>query len=156
MKYYKARHLIFIIPILFLCVSFIFFQMNKNVKPSSSEGSFIKLGGEIIRVELALTREEQIQGLSDRESLCPDCGMLFIFPERQVRSFWMKNMLFSIDIVWIDNNKIVKIDRDLQPEGEKPEHNYSSIMPVDTVLELNAGYCDLHNIKEGDRVEKNL
>lgn len=156
MKYYKARHLVFIIPIIFFAFAFIFFQTNEDVKRGSSEVSYVKIGSNIIKIDLAISREEQIRGLSGRKSLCPDCGLLFIFPQRQVRSFWMKNMNFPIDIIWIDGGKIVKIDKDLPPEGEFPEKSYSSVVPADIVLEVNAGYSDRHNIKEGDKAGINL
>jgi uncharacterized protein len=156
MKYYKTKHLLFIIPILLAISAFILIQANEMISPINSEGSYVEIENRMIRVDLAITRDEQIQGLSDRAELCSDCGMLFLFPEKQVRSFWMKNMKFPIDIVWIDGDRIVKIDKNLPPEGEFPEISYNSLVGVDKVLELNAGYCDKHNIKIGSKINGNF
>ena len=154
MKYYQAKHLWFILPLLLASIGFVFLQVNRTVKPGQSESPIVKIGKNKIQVDLASTREEQTQGLSDRPYICDDCGMLFIFPEKQIRSFWMKNMLFPLDIIWIDGERIVKIHKNLPPEDENPSTSYSSNVPVDYVLELNAGYCDENGIKEGDKIEK--
>ena len=79
--------------------------------------------------------------------------MLFVFPRKQIRSFWMKDMNFPLDIIWISDNKIIKIDKDLQPEGENPKNKYQTIQRVDKVLEVNSGFTDKYKIKAGDEVK---
>lgn len=113
----------------------------------------VKIAGQGIEVELARTPAEQAQGLSDHAPLADNQGMLFIFPDQQVRQFWMKDMLFPLDIIWLSNNRIIKIDRNLAPEGEKPKNLYSSNLPVDRVLEINAGWADKHRVKENDLIQ---
>ena len=107
-------------------------------------------------VEVANEPLEQIKGLSGHAPLQDNQAMLFIFPKKQTRNFWMKNMLFPIDILWIEDNQIVKIDKALPPEGETPEKSYSSITPVNYVLEINAGLSDKYNLRAGDKVKINL
>jgi uncharacterized membrane protein (UPF0127 family) len=113
---------------------------------------YVEINGVKIFVEIADEPGEQIQGLSDRENLCADCGLLFIFPEKKVRNFWMKNMHFPIDIIWISDNKILNISHNLPPEGEHPANTYSSAEPVDYVLEVNAGWTEKRGVGVGDKV----
>lgn len=106
-----------------------------------------------IVVELADTHELRKQGLSNRESLDSDKGMLFVMPSRAMSSFWMKDMNFPLDIVWIDGDKVANISYDLEAEGPSPKKSYSSGSPVNYVLEVNAGFCKEHGIEVGDKVE---
>lgn len=105
-----------------------------------------------INVDLAKTQAEQARGLSYRSKLDDYQGMLFIFDDKQVREFWMKDMNFPLDIVWLDDNKIIKISNNLAPEGDKPANIYSSSNPVNYVLEVPAGFCEKNNIKAGDKI----
>ena len=112
----------------------------------------VKVNDKIIKVESAETAEEKQQGLSGREKICENCGMLFIFDKKDIRSFWMKDMKFSIDIIWINSDKIVKITENAKlPQGENIPA-YSSDKKVNFVLEVNAGFCEKNNIKVGDKV----
>lgn len=78
--------------------------------------------------------------------------MLFVFAEKDIKSFWMKDMNFPLDIIWLNGEKIVKISHNLPPEGRQPTNTYSSGVPVDYVLEVPAGFCDTNKIKEGNTV----
>ena len=115
----------------------------------------IKLAGYNIRAEVAVTASERYQGLSDRDSLCADCGMLFNFTDDSEKSFVMRNMKFPLDIIFINQGEIKKIAANLSPEGARPTKSYDSDGPATQVLEVNAGYCASHNIKVGDRLELN-
>lgn len=106
----------------------------------------------VVNVELAKTSAQHNQGLSNRKSLDVGNGMLFVFQDKQVRSFWMKNMNFPLDIIWLDGEKIIKISSDLPPAGELPDISYYSEGIVDYVLEVPAGFCDNNNIREGNTV----
>ncbi len=110
------------------------------------------LGGKTFSVEIAKTDMERERGLSLHVPLSDSQGMLFIFPTEGLYGFWMKDMLFPIDIVWIDSNlKIVHIEKDLSPE------TYPKIFSPGAeslyVLEIPAGQSDILNIKTGDRVK---
>jgi uncharacterized membrane protein (UPF0127 family) len=119
----------------------------------------VEINNKIIKVEIADTPESQYQGLSNRESLCADCGMLFKFKEKEIKTFVMRDMKFPLDIIWIDDNHrssgagiIVGISKNLAPEGSDYKNFYRSPAPVDYVLEVNAGFADENNIKVGDKI----
>ena len=105
-------------------------------------------------VELALTSAQQSQGLSDRESLPPGTGMLFVFAPRTASSFWMLRMRFPIDIVWISEGCAV-VDITVEapaPDADTPTSDlptYSSSSPAGYVLEINAGKAAEHGIEIG-------
>ncbi len=110
------------------------------------------VAGKTFVLEIADLPEQQIQGLSDRPYLPENQGMLFIFPEKEIQTFWMYRMRFPLDILWIDDGKVVKIDKNIPPEGDQPQNRYASDRPVNRVLEINAGLADKYHIKEGDTV----
>ena len=152
MKYIK--NISFIVVVLFLGIT-VFFLSNQNIflrKATGNNIKFAKIGEQILKVDLALTRGEQEQGLSGREGLRNDGGMLFIFSKSSVNYFWMKDMNFPIDIIWIDQNlKIIYIKKDAQPSSYP-----NSFGPgVDNlyVLEVSDGFSEKNNLKEGDLVE---
>jgi len=92
-------------------------------------------------VEVVSTPADLKQGLSNRLSLLPRKGMLFVFPKVEKQSMWMPDMNFPLDIVWIDDTKtIVKIEENATPCADN--HNcksYGSGSPVLYAIELNAG-----------------
>jgi uncharacterized membrane protein (UPF0127 family) len=101
-------------------------------------------------VDLAVTPTEREKGLGGREQLCSDCGMLFIFPQKGVYDFWMKDMRFNLDIIWISDGKIVYIAKD------NSFQNLNLINPgmeANLVLEVNANLSDEYGWKIGDKVE---
>lgn len=121
------------------------------------EEKFVKIflpDGFTITAELAVTDEERQLGLMFREKINPDQGMLFVFEEENLLSFWMKNMRFSLDILWLDKDKrIVHIERGVPPCKKPPCPSYTSEYPAKYVLELKAGSVDEHKLKMLDRLE---
>ncbi|MDP1710262.1 MAG: DUF192 domain-containing protein [bacterium] len=118
----------------------------------------VKIAEVDIPVELADTNEKRTNGLSGKSSLEKESGMLFVFEKKVVApTFWMKDMLIPLDIIWIGNGKIVKIDKNVPaPVAETPDTklvNYSPGTPIDYVLEVNAGFSDKNNFKVGDSVD---
>lgn len=110
----------------------------------------IKINQMEIKVEIARSTEERTKGLSNREKLDPNSGMIFIFSKNSKPVFWMKDTKIALDIIWINDDKIVKIDKNVQPEIGKNDSElkkYSSPSVVDYVLEVNAGFSDKNNIK---------
>ena len=90
-----------------------------------------------------------------REKILSDQGMLFVLEGEGIHTFWMKNMKFSIDILWLDREKrIVHIERQVPPAGnqEYPQ-SYANIIPALYVLELKAGSVDENELKMYDGVE---
>lgn len=137
--------------VLFLIIISVLGVMNSGEKPNLLKR--IKINDKIITVELVLDPYSQYLGLSDRASLCDNCGMLFIFSEKQKAEFVMRDMNFPLDLLFIVNNRIVEINRNLMPEGKQPINNYQSFEPINMALELPGGYCQQNNIQIGDQVD---
>lgn len=112
--------------------------------------NIVKINNQTIKIEIADTPKKQYQGLSFRKNLCADCGMLFKFSEKNEKTFVMRNMNFPLDIIFIDGDKIVKIYKDLKPEGESPQNFYSSDVPVDYILEVNGGWAERYGIEKNN------
>ena len=109
----------------------------------------MRLGEESIIVELALDGAAQAQGLMFRESMPSDRGMLFMFPQTSELSFWMKNTLIPLDIIYIsDVGEIVHIVT-AQPCKISQCPSYPSVAPAKYVLELNAGEAKARGLKAG-------
>lgn len=101
-----------------------------------------------IPVYIADNEIKRIKGLSGKKSIPNDYGMFFIFDRSDYQNIWMKDMLFSIDIIWIDeNNKIVHIEKNISPSS------YPRIFTAPTkalfVLELNSGMSSVYDLKVG-------
>ena len=140
-----------------LCLQFFIYQIKNNISAGlTTNKPSISINNKLLYVEIADDLPKQINGLSYRKNLGDNNGMIFIFKDTQVRTFWMKNMLFPLDIIWINDNTIVKIDKNLPPEGSNPFATYSSSVPVNYVLEVNAGFADKYNIKTGNSVKFNF
>lgn len=112
----------------------------------------INIAGQNIKVELSISRDEQILGLSGREKLPDGTGMLFVFPKSEKHLFWMKDMKFDLDMIWIDEKlNVVYIKENARPELY-PE-SYGPDVDAKYVFEINAGFAEKYNLKIGDRVE---
>jgi uncharacterized protein len=99
-------------------------------------------------IEVADDDWEITQGLMYRSKMAHNAGMLFIFPDIDMRSFWMKNTIMPLDIIFIGPDKrIVTIQRYTTPFSEQ---SVPSSKPAQYVLEVNAGYSDTNGLKEGD------
>ena len=140
-----------------LLVIFGIFLIGSGLKQSTNinkslDSNKVSINNQEIKVEIADDFYKIKQGLSYREKLDKDRGMLFVFNDKNERIFWMKDMNFPLDIVWIDDNKIVGIEKNCLPGGSNPEKQYYSKIPVNYVLEVNGGFADKNNIKIGDEV----
>jgi hypothetical protein len=110
-----------------------------------------------IHVEVADTSQKRSLGLGKRSGLKKDWGMLFVFEKRKTHSFWMKDMQFALDIIWLDNYRIVHILRNVQPaiQGEKPAI-LAPPAPANFVLEIEAGRASELRLKQGDLLKYNF
>lgn len=116
----------------------------------------VSINGAELTVRVAERTLAQKKGLSGytEDSLAED-GMLFVFGESKVRTFWMKDMDMDIDVLWIADGKIVAIDRNVRApfsRSEEPRKVTSSPLEVDAVLELPAGGTEEFGIIEGMKV----
>lgn len=109
-----------------------------------------------LRIEVVNTSASITQGLSDRTQIGGD-GMLFFLREEGIPTFWMKHMHFPLDLIWLNQNRIVDITRNAPeplvttPERELPV--YSPISPSNMVLEVPGGMSEKWHIKKGDALE---
>lgn len=128
---------------------FLFFE---RTLVEENEKKIIKINDTSIKVEVVDTPQTRTMGLSGRETLPEGTGMLFIFDSPAQDGFWMKDMKFAIDIVWIDENyQIVDIDKSVLPETF-PEVFYPD-RAIKYVLEVPAGYTNQHQIGVGAMVQ---
>ena len=112
----------------------------------------LKIGAKEINIQIADNDEERSKGLSGVTSLGESEGMLFVFDSKDVTpSFWMKGMKIPLDIIWIDDGKIVKIDNNVPFSNQ--EKLYTPGQPIDYVLEVNVGFSDKNSLKIGDAID---
>jgi hypothetical protein len=105
------------------------------------------------RVEIADTPEKHALGLMHRRSLKNDCGMLFIFADEEVRSFWMKNTLIPLDMIFINGDRqVVDLFHDVPPCPADPCPSYTSAYPARFVLELAGGQSKKLELRVGDKI----
>lgn len=122
----------------------------------------VQVGSQLIYADVADTEASRTIGLSDRSSLPADEGMLFVFDgnNNYPLVFWMKGVVFPIDILWIDDGAIVQVNKNVLPEEPGTPENDMALYPanqeVDYVLEVNAGFSDSYNIVPGTPVEFTL
>ncbi|KKT32634.1 MAG: hypothetical protein UW20_C0011G0004 [Candidatus Woesebacteria bacterium GW2011_GWB1_44_11] len=127
-------------------------------KPTGGPVKTITVSAAKIDVQIADTAEKRVAGLSGVTSLKENEGMLFVFDAKGVTPlFWMKGMLIPLDLIWIGDGKIVKIDKNIPiPPPGTPDVNlqtYSPGAPVDYVLEVNAGFSDRNSVNVEDDVD---
>lgn len=103
-------------------------------------------------VDVAVTNAEKEKGLGYRKSLGENNGMIFPYDHYEQYTFWMKGMNFPIDIIWIRDNSIVDISKNVPVSTNGYLPTYAPSMPVNKILEVNAGISDKYGIKIGDLV----
>ena len=110
-------------------------------------------------VDIVDTDISRQQGLSGRQSLAENQGMLFVFDDLKIRNFWMKEMNFPIDIIWLIDNKVIAWESDVPiPQTRQKLENllsYYSPQPINMVLEVSAGTANRLNLKVGDIITIN-
>lgn len=142
----KKRFLIIIFVLIFSLSILIYAKLNSTEnKVCFNENCF--------NVELAKTKEETSKGLMNREFLDKDSGMLFIFPTESIHSFWMKNTLIPLDIIWISKDlEVLDIKENFQPCTKDSCETYSPNEKSLYVLELNAGTVNKTKLKKQDKL----
>jgi len=117
--------------------------------PPSGE-AWVIFSPDTVRAEVARSPAEREEGLMNRETLPAGRGMLFVFPDLQIRSFWMKNTFLPLDIAYLDDElRIV----DLQTMEPQSEDLHSSAMPAMFALEVPAGWFAEREIEIGDQAQ---
>jgi uncharacterized membrane protein (UPF0127 family) len=149
------------LPLLFLVLLIILIgaiTLYPRSPETPDDGTVSFESGVTVPVEVADTNVERSRGLSGRDGLAEGSGMLFVFDDQRVRTFWMKEMLFSIDIIWIADGKVIGfVERAEPPSGpDDPLDLLVSPSPADYVLEVDAGFVDAHQVAVGQAVMVNL
>ncbi len=126
--------------------------------PSAVPVTTIRVGDVAIQVEIADTPQTRAQGLSGRTDISAFHGMLFAFDKTDTTpGFWMKGMLISLDLIWIKNGAVVKIDKNVPPPGSSTPDSalkvYVPGQPIDHVLEVAGGFSDANGITVGSKVD---
>jgi uncharacterized membrane protein (UPF0127 family) len=127
---------------------------NPELHPAASDAAVrheLTVAGRPVSVELAINAQQRDRGLMHRTHLDPDAGMLFVFRDDQPRTFWMRNTLIPLDIVFLDADGTVQNVAHGEPMVEVPGLN--SVRPARLVLELNAGWSAEHGLVPGQRIE---
>ena len=148
----NGKSYIILASVLFLVFSFIT-EGALAQKFSYAHATVITPKGVSIPVEVSDTPEKRSLGLGKRVKLEKGWGMLFVFEKRIPHSFWMKNMRFAIDIIWLDNQRIVELAENVPPpqEGESPKV-MEPRLPSDFVLELESGRARALGLKVGQKL----
>ncbi len=119
----------------------------------------IKLGGQTLTVEIADTQEKSAQGLMHRKDLPEGTGMLFVFPDEQTRSFWMKNTYIPLAIGYFNAKKELIDIQEMEPsagEIQKEFPTYTSKGPAQYALEVPKGWFKKHKIGVDDRPKQSF
>ncbi len=111
--------------------------------------------GVVVTAGVAQTQAERSLGLSGHAPLLENEGLLFLFEKDLIPSFWMKDMLFPIDIIWIAGDRVEGFAQQAQPETP-PTTYYKSKSPVNRVLEVSAGFVADNQVKVGDQLDIEL
>ena len=153
--------------ILFILVAFLkqplpeFVNLEDDEPTSQSEvvsqNAVILPNGNVVIAEIADTQAERVKGLSGRDSLDQNQAMVFVFDQSGYYSFWMPDMNFPIDIVWVDENyQIVEIASNVEPMPElslSELPGYINQEPAKYVIEFNAGFCEENDLAVGTELE---
>lgn len=117
----------------------------------------VEIKGEVFKLELAMDQNSRVQGLSDRDFIAPDGGMLFVFPYEADRTFVMRRCLVPIDIMYLDPKGVVLNTHAMQiePPGtpEQDLKGYRSEGKSALVIELAGGTVERLGVKKGDQID---
>lgn len=127
-------------------------NFESSVSSPTSENKLLQVGSKIISVEVADTASEIQKGLSGRDYLDQNSGMYFELDEEKQATFWMKEMKFPIDIVWITDATIVGIVKNAPIPTNNQIPTFTSPTAVTNVLEVKANFCDENRIQVGDKI----
>jgi uncharacterized protein len=117
----------------------------------------ITINGRVLLLEVSRTPEQQSIGLMNRTELAADRGMLFVFSPPRPVSFWMKNTLIPLDMIFVSNGVVKHIGKQIPPCTADPCPSYGpeSITDIDGVIELRGGRAAELRLKVGDRLKVN-
>lgn len=112
--------------------------------------AWVIFGSDTVTAEVARTSDERAQGLMHRTELPPGTGMLFVFEDQRIRSFWMDNTYVALDIAFLDSSFRVVDIQQMEPETTEP---HESVAPAMFALEVPQGWFEAHGVTLGDQAE---
>jgi len=129
-------------------------SLGQTTQKFHNKYQYADIGHETYLLEIADNWRTRMQGLSDRESLGPNMGMVFVFGRLGSQSFWMKGMKFPLDFIWIRGDKVVQLDARVPPPSTtaKKPISLETSQEVEKVIELYAGEINNSGVKIGDFV----
>jgi uncharacterized membrane protein (UPF0127 family) len=137
---------VFFILFAVVAITLIGYLTTQNYK------SKVIVNGKTFIVDVSDTAYTKTKGLSGRDPLKTNEGMIFLFEKPEKEGFWMKDMKFSIDIIWIDENmSVIHIEKSLSPDTYPKVYYPES--PAKYVLEVSSGQADALGLKLGDKIE---
>ena len=140
---------------LVICLSAFVFTSNALAETQAPHFSKkkITIGKVKLDVEVAETQEQHNYGLMNRNKLPENLGMMFVFDNDEVRSFWMKNTFIDLSIGYFDKNKVLFQILDMQATSlmQQDLPSYVSSAPARFALEVPKGWFQKHSIKVGDK-----
>jgi len=143
----------FFITIICILILFVY-QITKtngaSLKPVST--NFVVIKNRKVFLDVADNREKITQGLMGVDNIEENQGMVFLFKKPDYKTFWMKNMKISLDIVFISNEKVVKMYKEVPVCEKNPCPLYGSKYKIDSVIEFKKGFCEKYNVKIGDKI----
>lgn len=130
-------------------------QQETNGRPRPGDGGLVrtanlKVGGVAVTAEIADTPALRERGLMDRDSLPENHGMLFVYADEQIRSFWMRNTPLALDIAFVDRNGSIVNVETMEPNSDE---SWLSVSPAMYALEMSAGWFERNAVGVGARVE---
>lgn len=144
---------IIVISLVTLCLLLLALVVNllkeKTIDPKKE---VIYINDNKLYVEIAKSSLEKAKGLSGRKTLGQNEGMLFVYQSLTMPSFWMKEMFFPIDIVWIRNGKVIEVSKNISSKNLPLPETISPKEQINMVLEVNAGVADDLEIHPGNEV----
>ncbi len=154
---------ILILLILLICLIFIYRDifLNKTVDVpgktiSINSGAYehqLLVGNATFSVDIANDDATRSKGLGEREPMLANQGMFFLFNSYDRYPFWMKGMKFPIDIIWINNNTIMGVEKNVAVSTNLIPKFYAPKQKINKVLEIMAGEFDNQKLKIGDTIQ---
>ncbi|MBL7054076.1 DUF192 domain-containing protein [Patescibacteria group bacterium] len=128
-------------------------NISANLIKNHNNNYKLKINNQIIKVEVVDTFSQRAKGLSSRKNIPEDFGMFFVYKKPGEYSFWMKDMNFPIDIIWVKEDfYIADINKNIDPASFPAK--FKPNQPIKYVLEVQAGFCDKNKIQINDLIEK--
>jgi uncharacterized membrane protein (UPF0127 family) len=146
------QKLLFSICLLFLIIGAFYYIAKISTNSDSNYTKQLKVGEKVFLINTVSTAALKSLGLSYTKKICDNCGMLFVFEEADYHSFWMKDMNYDLDIVFIDQDKnISEVFKNVKKENFPEKIQNKNIAQY--VLEINSGAFDKYDLNIGDKLE---